>query len=123
MGIKKGTCWGVEVAQSVKHPTPDFSSCHDLTVRDFQPGIRLCADGVEPAWDSLSVHPPPKKVKIKKREREKENSVQGRRCLFSISFARPWSTEEVGRAGARERKASTSPHANRPLNWPNALSE
>ena len=25
-------CWGACVAQSVKHPTPDFSSGHDLRV-------------------------------------------------------------------------------------------
>ena len=33
---------GIWVAQSVKHPTPDFVSGHDLTVREFEPHIRLC---------------------------------------------------------------------------------
>ena len=51
------------MAQSVKQPTLDFGSGHDLTVHEFKPHIRLCADGMEPAWDSLSLslslsHPP-----------------------------------------------------------------
>ena len=45
---------GSWVGQSVKHPTLDFSSGHDLTVREFKPCIRLYAGGMEPAWDSLS---------------------------------------------------------------------
>ena len=36
---------GAWVAQSVRRPTLDFGSGHDLTVRGFEP---------EPAWDSLS---------------------------------------------------------------------
>ena len=31
----------------------DFGSGHDLTVCGFEPQVRLCADSVEPAWDSL----------------------------------------------------------------------
>ena len=46
------------MAQSVKHPTPDFGSGHDLTVREFEPHIGLCADSAEPAWDSLSLPAP-----------------------------------------------------------------
>ena len=42
------------MAQSVKHSTLDFGSGHDLPVREFEPCIRLCADGMEPAWDSVS---------------------------------------------------------------------
>ena len=42
------------MAQSVKHPTLDFGSGHDLTVREFEPDVGICADSVEPAWDSLS---------------------------------------------------------------------
>ena len=41
------------MAQSVEHPALGFSSGHDLTVREFEPRIRLCAVSVEPAWDSL----------------------------------------------------------------------
>ena len=48
---------GAWVAQSVKHPTLDFGSDHDLTVREFKPLVGLCADGMEPAWDSLSAPP------------------------------------------------------------------
>ena len=48
-GMGRGT-W---VAQSVKCLTLDFSSTHGLTVRGLEPCIRLCADGMEGAWDSL----------------------------------------------------------------------
>ena len=57
---------GAWVAQSVKCPALDFRSGHDPTVRGFKPHIRLCADSVEPAWDSLSPSlsaPPPSKKK------------------------------------------------------------
>ena len=37
---------GAWVAQSVKHLT-SFSSAHDLTVREFEPRVGLCADGSE----------------------------------------------------------------------------
>ena len=46
--------WGAWVAQSVKHLTLDFSSGHDLMVHEIEPHCGLCADSVEPAWDSLS---------------------------------------------------------------------
>ena len=39
----------------VKRLTLDFGSGYDLTVREFQPLVGLCADGEEPAWDSLSL--------------------------------------------------------------------
>ena len=42
------------MAQSVKRLTLDFSSGHDLRVREFEPHTGLCADSGEPAWDSLS---------------------------------------------------------------------
>ena len=45
---------GAWVAQSAKRPTLDFCSGQDLTVREFEPHIGLCADSAEPAWDSLS---------------------------------------------------------------------
>ena len=46
--------WGTQVTQSVKCPTLDFSSGHDVTVHGFEPHVRLCADSAEPAWGSLS---------------------------------------------------------------------
>ena len=46
--------WGAWVAQSVKHPTPGFSSGPDLTVREFQPRVGLWADSTELARDPLS---------------------------------------------------------------------
>ena len=42
------------VAQLVQHPTLGFGSGHYLTVCGFEPCVRLCADSVKPAWDSLS---------------------------------------------------------------------
>ena len=47
------------MAQSVKVPTLDFGSGLDLMVREFQSHVRLCADRVEPAWNSLSLRPSP----------------------------------------------------------------
>ena len=42
------------MAQSVKPPTLDFGSGHDLAVHEFEAHIRLDAESTEPAWDSLS---------------------------------------------------------------------
>ena len=48
MSIIKILClWGTWVAHSVKQAS-DFSSGHDLTVREFEPRVRLCADSSEP---------------------------------------------------------------------------
>ena len=47
------------MTQSVECPTLDLSSGHDLTVREFKPSVRLCADGTERAWDSLLLSAPP----------------------------------------------------------------
>ena len=38
----------------VKRTTLDFGSGHDFVVREIEPHVGLCADSVEPAWDSLS---------------------------------------------------------------------
>ena len=48
-----GACRSTWVAQSVKCPTLDFSSDHDLPVQVIEPHVGLCTDSVEPAWDSL----------------------------------------------------------------------
>ena len=45
------------MAQLVKCPTLDFGLGRDLTVLEFKPHTGLCADGMEPAWDSLSPFP------------------------------------------------------------------
>ena len=42
------------MAQWVKHPTLNFGSGRDLTVCEFEPHGRLCADSVAPAWDAFS---------------------------------------------------------------------
>ena len=43
----------------VKHLTLDFGSSHDLMIRGFEPHFGLCSDGMEPAWDSLTLSLPP----------------------------------------------------------------
>ena len=43
------------MAQLVKCLTLSFSSDHDLMVHGFKPLISLHVDGLEPAWDSLSL--------------------------------------------------------------------
>ena len=52
--LKGTSSWGTWVAQLIKQPTLGFGSGHDLTVCEFEPRIRLCADSEEPAWDSVS---------------------------------------------------------------------
>ena len=49
---EKAHSGGAPGAQSVKPPTLDFGSDHDLTVHGFESHIRLC--NAEPAWDSFS---------------------------------------------------------------------
>ena len=53
------------MAQSVTRPTFDFSSCHDLTVRETEPCVELCIESGEPVWDSLplSLHHPHSQVR------------------------------------------------------------
>ena len=58
---------GTWVAQSVKRPTLGFSSGHDLTVYEFEPHVKLCADNSEPGacfrfCVSLSLWPSPAHV-------------------------------------------------------------
>ena len=43
------------MAQSVKRLTLDLGSGHNLTVREFEPRVGLCAVSTESAWDSLSL--------------------------------------------------------------------
>ena len=50
----KPTTLGAWVAESVKRLTLDLGSGHDLIVCEFEPRIGFCADGMEPAWDSVS---------------------------------------------------------------------
>ena len=42
------------MTQLVKRLTLDSASGHDLMVHEIEPHIGLWAEGVEPAWDSLS---------------------------------------------------------------------
>ena len=50
--MKNAAC-GAWVAQSVKLPTLDFDSGHDLMVHEIESRVRLHADSTEAAWDSL----------------------------------------------------------------------
>ena len=43
------------VAQWAAHQILGSGSGHDLTVREFEPRVRLGKDSLEPAWDSLSL--------------------------------------------------------------------
>ena len=45
---------GAWVSQSVKRPTLDLCSGHDLMVHEFEPHVRLCTASAEPPWDPLS---------------------------------------------------------------------
>ena len=40
---------------AVKRPALDFGSGQDLAVCEMEPHFGFCADGMEPAWDSLSL--------------------------------------------------------------------
>ena len=53
IGLTLKKIWGAWVAQLVKCPTLASGSGHGLIVREIEPCVRLCADSVEPAWDSL----------------------------------------------------------------------
>lgn len=45
-------------AQSVKQPTLDYGSGHDLTIHEFEPHTGFCTDSAEPpAWDSVCPFP------------------------------------------------------------------
>ena len=46
--LKPIMLWDAWVAQSVKHPTLNVGSGHDLTVPEIETCLSLCADGTEP---------------------------------------------------------------------------
>ena len=48
----------------VKRPPLDFCSGRDLTVREFESLIGLCADSSESAWDSFSLSLPLPHVRV-----------------------------------------------------------
>uniref|UniRef100_A0ABI7XW29 Uncharacterized protein n=1 Tax=Felis catus TaxID=9685 RepID=A0ABI7XW29_FELCA len=71
LGIKQAKR-GTWVAQSGKCPPRDFSSGHDLMVREFKPHMERSAVSTEPSWYSVSplslllppltLAPPPSKI-------------------------------------------------------------
>ena len=60
------TPWGAWVAQLVERLALGFGSRHDLTVCEFKPRVKLCADSGKPVWDSLSASPCPRSKQINK---------------------------------------------------------
>ena len=59
----KTHCLGVpEWLSQFKCTTLDSNSDHNLTICEFEPCVGLCAESVEPAWDSLSLSAPPQLV-------------------------------------------------------------
>ena len=54
---------GPQLAQSIEPLALDFGPGCDLVVHEFESHISLCTDGMEPAWDALSLFlcalPPP----------------------------------------------------------------
>ena len=82
------------MAQSVKHPTPEFGSGHDLTVDEMEPCIRLSAQrawlGFSPLPLSLpllcshSVSVSLSKINVKK----KKKNVNGSQCTGQRSYGK-----------------------------------
>ena len=79
------------MAQSVKHPTLDFGSGHDLMVLEFKPCIGLCADSTEAAWDSVSLSlsaPSPLALSLslslsnKNKQQKKQGHCPKRTCIL-----------------------------------------
>ena len=86
-GLRQSLYRGAWVAQLVKHPTHDFGSRRDLTVHGIQPHVGLCADGVEPAWDSVSPSlsaPPPFALSL-----PNKNKLKKRQSLYKSKFTIP----------------------------------
>ena len=80
--------------RSVKCPTFDLGSGHDLMVQEFEPHVRFCADSLDPAWDylfpSLSAPPPlaPTGMQVHARtlSQNKINKQKRRKWLSSSLF-------------------------------------
>ena len=51
--------WAPGWPSRFKSPILGFSSGHDLMVHDIEPHVGLCADSVDPAWDSVPLSAPP----------------------------------------------------------------
>ena len=66
------------MAQSIKYLTPNFTSGHDLKVREFEPHIGLCTDSAVQAQDVVSLplpHSCTLTLKINLRKKTSENEV------------------------------------------------
>ena len=68
VGCEKGQEGRLAGSVSLSVQTLGFGSGHDLTVRGFEPQVRLRPDSPEPAWDSFSPYlsaPPPLTLSLK----------------------------------------------------------
>ena len=81
--VKTASCRSAWVAQSVKRLTLDFGSGHDFAVCGIEPHVRLCADSMEPAWNSLCAALPDSlslSLKINKLKKHKNLSKLQKLC-------------------------------------------
>ena len=87
----------------------NFGSGHDLTVCEFKPRVRLCADSLEPGacfgfCVSLSFCPSPayslslSVSKINKNIKKKKNPMEGGTFLIPVSCKRKLRHKEVGKS-------------------------
>ena len=84
--------WDASLAQSVGRLAFDFGSAYDLTLRDIKPCIRLCADSMEPAWDSPSPSlSPPLTHSLSQNKKKVLSHPYGRGTLLSPIYK--WHTE------------------------------
>ena len=75
------------MAQSVKHPTLDFGSGHDLMVRELEPHIGLGADRAETAWDSLSLCSSPTcglSLSLSQKKKKSQRKRKMKNCGYPI---------------------------------------
>ena len=74
------------VAPLVEHRTLDLGSRHDLTVCGIEPRIRLCADSVEPAWDSLSLPLPTPPLLVRSLSQNKYLNINKKISLLKCTI-------------------------------------
>ena len=80
------------MAQSLKRPTLDFGSGHDLVVHEVKSCVGLCTESIEPAWDCLppplSAPPPTHALKTKTKQKttqqqQQQQQKQGQKALLT----------------------------------------
>ena len=76
---------GTWVAKSVKRPTPDFGSGHDLTVCEFKPYVGLRAGGACLGFSLSPSLPQNKYNKLKRKKKSEPQTAEGPRSASSVS--------------------------------------